>query len=214
MCFFSFLYVSDDEDDSGPVCVIIQWSIAQRDLTRHIRLHCSALGQRRETLRHKSLNKIRSIILIVEILDKHRIKYSLRPNVIRVRINQSVRVSCERDKLRCLDEHWWLFSRLEDLRKKSSLDFHTAPVRDAAKKREEEGSEDESSDSDTDTESSIRAVTATTSTAATTTTTSPMTRAKWFSQAGLRVGFSSIPDQIYRKSLRKGGIIVQTFLPI
>ena len=91
-------------------------------------------------------------------------------------------------------------------------------MRDAAKKweedREEAGSEDESSDSDTDTESSIRAVTATTSTAATTTTTSPVTRAKWFSQAGLRVGFSSIPDQIYRKSLRKGGISAQTFLPI
>ena len=93
-------------------------------------------------------------------------------------------------------------------------------MRDAAKKREgdreETGSEDESSDSDTDTESNIRAVTATTSTSATiaTSAASPVTRAKWFSQAGLRVGFSSIPDQIYRKSLRKGGISVETFLSI
>ena len=93
-------------------------------------------------------------------------------------------------------------------------------MRDAAKKREEDreeagsGSEDESSDSDTDTESNIRAVTATTSTSTSATASSPVTRAKWFSQAGLRVGFSSIPDQIYRKSLRKGGISVQTFLSI
>lgn len=32
----------------------------------------------------------------------------------------------------------------------------------------------------------------------------PVTRAGCLSEAGLSVGFSSIPDQIYRKSLRKG----------
>ena len=103
-------------------------------------------------------------------------------------------------------------------------------MRDPAKRREEEseeagtwrlglqpgsGSDDESSDdSDSESERNIRAVTApteastTTTATSTTTAASPVTRAKWLSQAGLRVGFSSIPDQIYRKSLRKGGITV------
>jgi len=106
--------------------------------------------------------------------------------------------------------------RLEDLRKKSSLDFHAAPVKDAPQKRENaeavawrdgSGSDDESldsSDTDSDSERSIKVVTTTTSAAARAATTSPVTRAQVLSQAGLRVGFSSIPDQIYRKSLRKG----------
>ena len=87
-------------------------------------------------------------------------------------------------------------------------------MRDATKKRENteavawrDGSDDESldsSDTDSDSERSIKAVTTTT----TTTATSPVTRAQVLSQTGLRVGFSSIPDQIYRKSLRKGGITI------
>ena len=89
-------------------------------------------------------------------------------------------------------------------------------MRDATKKRENteavawrDGSDDESldsSDTDSDSERSLKAVTTTTKT--TTTATSPVTRAQVLSQTGLRVGFSSIPDQIYRKSLRKGGIRV------
>ena len=85
-------------------------------------------------------------------------------------------------------------------------------MKDATKKRENaeavswrdgSGSDDESidsSDTDSESERSIKAVTITTAAA-----TSPVTRAQVLSQAGLRVGFSSIPDQIYRKSLRKGG---------
>ena len=96
-------------------------------------------------------------------------------------------------------------------------------MKDATKKRENaeavswrdgSGSDDESldsSDTDSESERSIKAVTITTAAATTATTattaaaTSPVTRAQVLSQAGLRVGFSSIPDQIYRKSLRKGG---------
>ena len=88
-------------------------------------------------------------------------------------------------------------------------------MRDATKKRENteavawrDGSDDESldsSDTDSDSERSIKAVTTTTTSP---TATSPVTRAQVLSQTGLRVGFSSIPDQIYRKSLRKGGIRV------